>query len=112
MALGTITLTYENEAGYSPMRLGEFTIQGDDNYGAGGTADFEKTLRDAFQTQRSREGSLSNLRLSHVIPNDALAFDVRYDRANDKLVVRALGAGTEVAGDQSAVVYSLATVWG
>lgn len=114
MALGTITLITgsELEGGYSPLRVAEFTIVGDDSYPAGGTATFQTTLRAAFEAQRPQTGSLSNLALRGVISQDALAFDVRYDRANDKLVVRNLSDGAEVTGDQSGVTYRLLTLWG
>ena len=111
MAIGTITLEYETASGYAPMRLAEFTVQGDDNYAAGGSPAFELTLRNAFQTLREPEGSLSNLRLSAVTSQDALALDVRYDRANDRLVVRNLSDGAEVAGDQSGTVYRILATW-
>lgn len=114
MALGTITLIEgsEIEGGYSPLRTAEFTIVGDASYPAGGTAAFQSTLRTAFATQRPQEGSLSNLALRAVLAQDATAFDVRYDIANDKLIVRNLSDGAEVTGDQSGVTYRLMAFWG
>ncbi len=111
MALGAITLTFETESGYAPMRYAEFTVVADDNYTAGGTVAIDATLRTAFEAQRSREGSLSNLRLNTVTSIDGLAFDIRFDRGNVKLIVRNLSDGLEVAGDQSAQTYRIATLW-
>lgn len=82
MAIGTITSPAAGEGGASastPVRMVSLSFAGDGAYATGGTADFEDSLKAHLG---------ENATLLAVIENGGNGgYVVKYDRANDKLMV-------------------------
>jgi hypothetical protein len=82
MALGTPTLVRKISQG--PIHTDQLTFAGDGAYPAGGTVDFEGYYREALKTA---EKSSPGREVLAVIQVDASGYVLRYDKANDKLMV-------------------------
>lgn len=79
MALGTIVKDSLLEAGLGPVRLDEIHFPGDGAYPAGGTPGFEALVRAKLVA--------GNVDVIAIIQIDASGYVLRYDKANDKLMV-------------------------
>lgn len=80
-------------------------FDGDDAYATGGTAGFLATIRSALAHQ-------APVTILGVLPQDCGAFLPIYDYANDKLIVRQLSDGAEVANaaDLSGTKFNLIVI--
>lgn len=110
MALGTPTINAIRETRDGGQEL-LMSFDGDGNYPAGGTADFNDYVRDAIKTAHAAAAD-ANIRGEErvaalaVVPQDCGQYVPSYDYANDKLFVRdggdaawaEVGAGTNLSG--------------
>jgi hypothetical protein len=82
MSLGTITVTPKVSTG--PIHVHHLSFAGDGAYPAGGTVDLEGLFRAALKAAGL---SAPALELLSIIQVDASGYVLRYDKANDKLMV-------------------------
>jgi len=82
MALGTITVTPKVKTG--PIHVDHLSFAGDGAYPAGGTVDFEGLFVAALKAADKGSPGRKILSISQV---DASGYVLRYDFANDKLMV-------------------------
>lgn len=109
MALGTITVTPKVKQG--PIRADLCAFEGDDAYPAGGTANFEGLYREALEAAGF---SSPGREILGIVQVDASGYVLRYDKANDKLVVlqgdndnAADGPLVGASGDLSATTFQV-----
>lgn len=95
MAIGTPALATGGKAGAkpsAPLYALRVSFAGDGSYPTGGTVDFEGTLQAAFAS-----AGLKGLAVLGVISEICGDNKCEYDFANDKLFVRVISTGVEVA---------------
>ncbi len=95
MTIGTITLGTDGKAGAkpsAPLYALRVSFAGDGNYPTGGTADFEGSMQAALASV-----GLRGLKVLGVISEICGDNKCEYDFANDKLLVRVISTGAEVA---------------
>ena len=96
MALTNLAVN-EAAAGDGPLFMDRIEFDGDDAYAAGGTPDFESVFQALVGHTRT---------IVTVIDENIGVNVLQYDHAGDKLLVRLLSTGAEIAnGDLSAVQY-------
>lgn len=106
MALGG-SITSRGKAGSSPgpCFVENVSFPGDGAYATGGTVAFQSYVR----TQLAKP----NLEIVDIIPGDCDDNKPEYDKVNDKLKVRVISTGAEVAAttNLSAVTFNLSVVY-
>ena len=105
MALGTLTLVKAGgKVPSAPLFAERISVLGDSSYPTGGTASFSATV--AAAVGRAVD-------IVDVISGDCGDNHVEYDAANDKLKVRVISTGAEVANatNQSAVTFNLTVLY-
>lgn len=107
MALGTgvLDLLVASGAGKGPVRFDLIHMPGDGAYPTGGTPGFEAYVREVL-------GLETNVDVLGVISGDSGIYVAQYDRANDKLKVRTMATGAEVADttDLSGTTFNLIVI--
>jgi hypothetical protein len=104
MAIGTITeKTVAAQGNATPIFLKPVSFAGDGAYATGGTADFQASVRADLGPA---------LEVVEVISGIAGNYIAQYDKANDKLLIRQISDGAEVANatDLSGTTFNLTLV--
>lgn len=120
MALGTVTMVNSAAGGRpsAPLYALKFTVVGESSYAAGGTAGFAATIQAAAKVAGVKL-VVSKENIVGLLALDSKGYDLGYDDANDKLIVRYYdynasgdGAAIEVpdATDLSSVTFRLSVL--